>query len=96
MKTLILTLSLLALGSASCAAHAAGITQSIVHLRHTEATEMMQTLDQFLADAKASGTPYPSIRGADGTDNSLLIEGDPAHVQEVLRLIANLDKERPR
>lgn len=96
MKTLILALSLLALSSASCAAPAAEPTQTIVHLRHTKAAEMIMTLDQFLADAKATGSPYPSIRGAEGLDNSLLIAGDPARVQEVLRLIANLDKERPR
>ena len=96
MKAVSCSLLLAAALTTGCATQPTDSTITVVHLRHTEAFQMRDTLNQFLADARASGEVYPSIRIADNGENSLLIEGQPEQVKKVLRLIENIDQERPR
>ncbi|MGK0435511.1 MAG: type II secretory pathway component GspD/PulD (secretin) [Planctomycetota bacterium] len=68
---------------------------TIIYLQHTKAEEMADTVEQFLAEARASGVSYPTIR-AHGESNALLLEGKPKNMQKVLTLITNLDVQRPK
>lgn len=96
MKATLCSLLLAASLTTGCATQPTDSTAAVVYLRHTEAFQMRDTLNQFLADARASGEAYSSIRIADNGENSLLIEGQPEQVKKVLRLIENTDKERSR
>lgn len=68
---------------------------TIIYLQHTKAEEMADTIEQFLAEARASGVSYPTIR-AHGDSNALLLEGKPENLQKVIILISNLDVPRPK
>ena len=95
MRASLLTLILFASLASSCSTTTAEPGVTVVHLQHTTSKDMAATLDRFLADAKASGADYPTVRASDES-NSLLIEGSKEHVSQVLKLIANLDVEKPK
>lgn len=79
----------------ACATAPTGPVHKVVYLRHTKASEMAETVEQFLAEARALGTDYPSIT-AHESSNSLLLRGNESNLDKVLTLIANLDVERPK
>lgn len=68
-------------------------SRTIIYLQHTQADEMADTVEQFLAEARASGVSYPTVR-AHGESNALLLEGKPENLQKVLTLITNLNVQR--
>lgn len=90
-------LTLLASGCllTACATAPAGPVSKVVRLQHTKAAEMAETVEQFLAEARALGAEYPTI-AADEQSNSLLLRGSETNMDKVLTLIGNLDVERPK
>jgi type II secretory pathway component GspD/PulD (secretin) len=65
------------------------------HLQHTKAQEMADTVGQFLAEARAMGAIYPTIR-AHAATNTLLLEGTSNNMHKLIKLIQNLDVPRPK
>jgi type II secretory pathway component GspD/PulD (secretin) len=69
---------------------------SIIYLVNTLAQDMQATLEQFLADERASGNAAAEVRCTEDSLHSLVVTGKPENVDQVVRLVTKLDRAKPR
>ena len=69
----------------------------VYNVQHTMATDLAKTLQQLMAEGKKAQTPKEKIFiTAYNATNSLLISAPPEDMQEIERIIAQIDTLRPQ